>query len=304
MDFDTVHAFVAVARAGGFAAASRRLRVPRSTLSRQLQRLEESLGVRLLERTTRAVRLTDAGQTYFHRCSHALELIESANRGAQEAGAQPKGRLHVSAPIDIARYVVSGMLSEFRRRYPDVELSVEVTQRRVDLVAEGFDLALRGGDRGGDHLHDSSMVARKLCSHVFHLFASPGYLAARGNPRSPAELAKHDLIAFGAGAEAIPWRLAGPEGAITVVPIPWLIANEFGLQLEAMIAGLGIGVSEPIGVTRSVREGTLVCVMPEYSMHGGTLYAVYPSARRVAPKVRAFIAVLEEHLQAFGWGTR
>ena len=147
-----------MARAGGFAEAGRRLRVPRSTLSRQIQRLEEELGVRLMERTTRRVRLTEVGESYFQRCAHALDLIDAAGGGAREAGAQPRGTLRVTAPIDIARDVLAGMLPELRRRYPDIELELEVAQRQVDLVAEGFDLALRGGER----LRDSSLVARRL----------------------------------------------------------------------------------------------------------------------------------------------
>jgi DNA-binding transcriptional LysR family regulator len=297
VNLDAVHAFVAVARAGGFAAAGRELRVPRSTLSRQIQRLEAELGVRLMERTTRAVRLTEAGFGFFERCSHALDLIDAASSGAREAGAQPRGKLRVAAPIDVARVAIAGLLPDFRRRYPDIELSLEVAQHKVDLVREGFDLALRGGER----LEDSSMAARKLSTFVFRLYASPSYLSARGHPDTPADLVRHDLIAFAPGGAPIPWRLIGPEGPAEVEPDAWLSSNEFGLLISAMVDGLGIGLAESLSISRHLREGRLQAVLPEYTMHGGALYGVYPSARRVPPKVRVFIALLQEHLRAGGW---
>jgi DNA-binding transcriptional LysR family regulator len=299
MQLDGIFAFISVAEGGGFAAAGRRLGVPRSTLSRQIQRLEEELGVRLMERTTRAVRLTEAGRHYFHRCSHALQLIEAANHGARDAGAQPKGTLRVTAPIDIARDMLASLLPEFRRRYPDIELDLEITQRNVDIVAERFDLALRGGDR----LRDSALVARKIWSHTLGLYASPDYLAARGVPKTPADLKRHDLIAFSTPSGALPWRLTGPEGALEIVPRAWLRANDFGFVRAAVAAGLGIGLDEPRIAAREVRAGRMQAVLPEYTMHGGALYAVYPSARRVPPKVRVFVDLLSEHLQQSGWQT-
>src|SRR5262245_46432180 len=126
MHFDAIHAFVSVARAGGFAAAGRRLRLPRSTLSRQIQRLEDDLGVRLMDRTTRSVRLTEAGASYYQRCAHALSLIEAANHGVREAGAKPRGTLRLTAPIDIARGVLASLLPEFRKRHPEIELVLEI----------------------------------------------------------------------------------------------------------------------------------------------------------------------------------
>jgi DNA-binding transcriptional LysR family regulator len=294
MDLDAVHAFVAVAETGGFAAAGRRLHVPRSTLSRQIQRLEEQLGVRLMDRTTRAIRLTEAGATYFKRCTHALKLIEAASEGAREAGAHPRGKLRVTAPIDVAREVVAGMLPAFRRRYPDIELSLEITQRQVDIVAEGFDLALRGGDR----LQDSALLAKKLASPTFGLFASPAYLTERGTPESPAQLRQHDLVTFVTFAGPLSWRLVGPEGPVDVLPRAWLCANEFGFLRSAIADGLGIGLVELKSAEPDLHAGRLVRVLSEYVMHGGVLYAVYPSARRIPPKVRVFVDGLIEHLAA------
>lgn len=290
---DDVVAFVEVARAQGFAAAGRALRVPRSTLSRQLQRLEDALGVRLLERTTRTVRLTEAGESYFHRCSHAIELIAAANRGARDAGALPRGSLRVSAPFDIARDVLASALPEFRRRYPDVELRLEITQRRVDVVREGFDLALRGGMP----MRDSGLTVRKLAPSVMRLYASPEYLAKRGTPADPDALAEHDLIGFvNAGGGAMPWQLSGPGGEIVIEPKPWVAANEFSFIRAAVIAGAGIGLLQAIAAFGE-RTGQVVPVIPEYAMHGGALWAVYPSAKRVPPKVRVFVDFLVGQLR-------
>ncbi|HYU14435.1 MAG TPA: LysR family transcriptional regulator [Candidatus Acidoferrum sp.] len=300
MDLAAIHAFVAVARSGGFAAAGRHLRVPRSTLSRQIQRLEEELGVRLMERTTRRVRLTEAGEAYLHRCAHALNLIDAANDGAREAAAQPRGTLRVTAPIDVARDVLAGMLPEFRRRYPDIELDLDVTQRLVDIVAEGFDVALRGGER----LRDSSLVGRRLGPHAFGLFASPAYLAARGVPETPRDLDRHDLIALTTPDGPVPWRLVGPAGAVDIAPRAWLRANELGLVRAAIAAGLGIGLAEPITSSRDLREGRIQQVLADYTLPGGVLYAVYPGARRVPPKVRVFVDLLAEHVRAMGWRGR
>jgi DNA-binding transcriptional LysR family regulator len=297
MQLDTIQAFVAVARAGSFAEAGRRLQVPRSTLSKQIQRLERSLGVQLMARTTRAVRLTEAGRGYFERCAHALDELSAATASTREAGGQPKGLLRVALPIDIARTVVARMLPDFRRRYPEVALKLTVGQRMVDIISEGFDLSLRGGPA----LADSSLTARKICSHVFQLYASPRYLNARGTPAHPRELAQHDLLGFAPGEEPIPWQLTGPDGTHTVVPRAWLQANELSLLQRGVIDGLGIGLGEAVSFERELAEGIVQRVLPGYSMPGGTLYAVYPSARRVPLKVRVFLELLRAHVRAYGW---
>lgn len=299
MQLDTIQAFVAVARAGSFAEAGRRLRVPRSTLSRQIQRLERGLGVQLMARTTRAVRLTEAGRSYFERCSRALDELSAATDSTRESGGQPKGVLRVALPIDIARTVIARMLPELRRRYPEIVLKLSVGQRMVDIISEGFDLALRGGPQ----LADSSLTSRKVCSHVFHVYASPRYLNERGVPAHPRELAQHDLLGFAPGDEPIPWQLVGPDGAHTVVPRAWLQANELSLLARGVVDGLGIGLSEPISFERELKEGLVQRVLPGYAMSGGTLFAVYPSGKRLPAKVRVFLEVLRSHVEAYGWTT-
>lgn len=297
MQLDTIQAFVAVARSGSFAEAGRRLQIPRSTLSKQIQRLERSLGVQLMARTTRAVRLTEAGRSYFDRCANALDELSAATQSTRESGTQPKGLLRVALPIDIARTLVARMLPDFRRRYPEIALKLVVGQRKVDIVAEGFDIALRGGPG----LTDSSLTARKVCSHVFHLYASPRYLNVRGIPTHPRELTQHDLLGFAPGEDPVPWQLTGPSGTHTVTPRAWLQANELSLLQRGLIDGLGIGLGEPLSFERELADGLVQRVLPNYSMSGGSLYAVYPSGRRVPPKVSVFLALLRTHVSALGW---
>jgi DNA-binding transcriptional LysR family regulator len=294
MEITAIQAFVQVVRANGFSAAGRQLGVPRSTLSRQLQRLEAELGVRLVERTTRSFSLTEVGRAYFERCTRALDALESANEQAREAASRPRGLLRITAPIDIARHLVAPMLSEFRHRYPDVELALETSQRRVDLIAEGYDLALRGGER----LDDSRLVARKLLTHVFALFASPAYLEARGVPDAVAELSEHDLIGFAPQGHALPWKLAGPDGPVELTPSSWLRANDMGFLQAAVEAGAGIGLVDVGIIADALRAGRVRRVLPAYSMHGGALYAIHPSARRVPLKLRVFLRMLAHSLRA------
>ncbi|HKU37191.1 MAG TPA: LysR family transcriptional regulator [Polyangiales bacterium] len=284
MQLDDVAAFVEIARSGGFAAAGRKLRVPRSTLSRQLQRLEDTLGVRLLERTTRSVRLTEAGQSYYQRCAHALELIVTANRGARDAGALPKGRLRVSTPFDIARDVLASAAPAFRKRYPDIELDLHITQRKVDVLREGFDVALRGGMP----MRDSGLVVRKLMASDMRLYASADYLAMRGTPKAPRDLATHDLIGFATQDGPMPWPLTGPEGKVAIEPRTWLSANEFSFVRAAVAAGAGIGLLQ----AALTYDEALVPVLPDYAIQGGALWAIYPSTRRVPPKVKVFLDFL------------
>jgi DNA-binding transcriptional LysR family regulator len=157
------------------------------------------------------------------------------------------------------------------------------------------------GRPGGPALTDSNLTARKLCTNVFQLYASPRYLNARGIPARPRDLEQHDLIGFAPGADPIPWLLIGPDGPHEVVPDPWVQANELSVLLRCVIDGLGIGLGEPISFERELQAGLVQRVLPDYAMSGGTLYAVFPSARRVPPKVRVFLDVLRAHLHAHGW---
>jgi DNA-binding transcriptional LysR family regulator len=283
-------AFVSVVRTGSFTAAARHLGVPKSTLSRQVSRLEERLGARLLQRTTRRLSTTETGAAYFERCREAIEAIEDAERVAQDVSSSARGALRVSAPFDIGRDHLAPLLSEFRAAYPEIQLVLLLSQERVDLVAGGFDVALRGGE-----LRDEGFVSRKLASSEVGLCASPDYLARRGRPVALEELARHDgvLMPFQPGDAT--WRLKGPDGMVAVPLPPWLVVNEWGVLRRAMLDGLGIGPMVLSSVAADLAQGRLARVLPEYGLTGG-IYAVYPSRHHLSPKVRVFVDFMVRRL--------
>src|SRR5688572_6680061 len=205
MSLSETVAFVSVVRAGSFTSAGRQLGVPKSTLSRQVARLEARLGARLLQRTTRRISLTDTGNAYFERCRHAIAEIEEAERVAQDVSARARGTLRVSAPFDLGRDHLARLMSEFRARFPEIELVLMMAQERVDLVAERFDIALRGGN-----LPDAGFVSRRIGDSEVRLVCSPAYLQRRGRPRTLAELAEHESVMMYA-RDGAGWRLQGPD---------------------------------------------------------------------------------------------
>ena len=289
MDLNETLAFVAVARAGSFTAAGRRIGSPKSTLSRQVARLEERMGAQLLVRTTRKLKLTEVGEAYYARCLHAIEQIEDAERVASDVSGQVRGTLRVSTSFDIGRDRLTQIIPMFRERYPDIELVVHMTQRTVDLVAVGYDVAVRGGV-----LKDSRLVARKLEASELILCASPVYLERRGCPTSIEELRDHDGVLYGAPGMA-PMGLRGPDGFVQIPLRPSIVGNEFGFVHLLLMAGLGIGFALAPSVRHALETGSLVRVLPQYSLEGGGLYVVYPGTNHLSPKVRVFVDFLVEH---------
>ncbi len=292
MDLNETLAFVAVARTGSFTAAARQLGAPKPTVSRRVARLEDRLRVRLLERTTRRQRLTDAGRAYFERCVHGVEAIENAERAVRDVSGRVAGTLRISLPADLARDVLIDHLPELHRRHPELSLVLDISQRRVDLVADGFDVALRAGGR----LDDNSLIARKIIDSELWLVASPAYLKKRGTPRTPSELDGHDLVVFGAGATPPRWTLDGPDGACELPRATWLTGNDFGFVRTAVLAGLGIGLVEAVAASKDVRARRLRRVLPAHAVRGGSLWAVYPSSRHLSPAVRVFIDFIAERI--------
>lgn len=282
-------AFVAVARAGSFTEAGRRLGVPKSTLSRQVSRLEEHLGARLLQRTTRRLTLTETGEAYYQRCRPAIEDIEEAERVALDVAGRPAGTLRVTAPFDYVRDRLSPLIPELRERYPEIQLALILSQRRIDMLAEGIDVALRGGE-----LPDSGFVSRKIAGSAVILCASPDYLDRRGRPLTPADLTGHDGVLMAPDGKPMPWRLPGPDGPAEIPLTPWLLANEWGVLHAALRSGLGIGPMLEEDVQQDLRTGILERVLPEYAHRDGGLYAVYPSRHHLTPKVRVFVDFLIE----------
>ena len=292
IDLNDIALFVAVAEDKSFTVAARRLGLPKSTLSRRITGLEEQLGARLLQRTTRQVKLTDVGDAFFERCSQIVADAEDARQAVMQLQQHPRGRLRVTAPPLFAEAYLAEVLATFGARHPEVRVELVVTDRLVDLVEEGFDLAIRAG-----RLPDSSLIARKLGPSGLVLVASPEYLAARGTPQRPVDLAEHDCLVFGLPPGPHVWRFEGARGTQTVAVTPKLLANSFGVTRAVAQAGLGVAILPTFMAAADMQSGRLVRVLPGHEPPEGAIWAVYPSNRHLSAKVRALVDTLAD---AFG----
>jgi DNA-binding transcriptional LysR family regulator len=287
IDLNRIDTFVRVVQAGSFTAAAAALSLPTSSVSRAVTRLEEELGARLLHRTTRKLRLTDAGQHYFERMKLVISEVEEASQTASGASAQPSGLVRLTAPADIVVRLLPPLLAGLAARYPLLVIDVTVTGRRVDLIDEGVDLAIRAGPA----LDDSAQVARKLGNGTLGMFAARSYLERHGRPRTLADLANHACIVQRARAGRVPWRLSGPRGEETAPVRPAVVTDDMLFAHEAIVAGLGIGlVPVPLADSEPPARRPLR-VLPSYTLKGA-IYLVSPS-RRLVP---ARVAVVRDYL--------
>ncbi|WP_034294756.1 LysR family transcriptional regulator [Herbaspirillum sp. RV1423] len=285
LDLNDISVFVQVVRAGSFAAAGRRLGMPSNTVSRRLQLLEESLGVRLLQRSTRQLNVTAAGREFFDRCAPGIEDIQLAGADLFTNSREPGGILRVAAPADFLDNFSMEWIGEFMRQYPKVQLEFQLSDEHVDLIAEGIDVAFRGG-----LLPDSSLVARKLGESHRGLLASPGYLERHGTPTSLEQLAQdHSCLSNSSAMQHALWRLEGPRGVETVRVTPRLCVNTAQGLLRATRAGLGIALLPTMIAAEDLRRGTLVSVLPHYQRDLSGFYAVYPNRRQLSLAVSALI---------------
>ncbi|MFA5530223.1 MAG: LysR family transcriptional regulator [Thiohalomonadaceae bacterium] len=292
--FQCLTAFVTVVEAGSLSAAAGRLNVAKSVVSRRISELEAHLGVRLLHRTTRRLVLTDAGQTFYRRAAEILAELAEAEHAAAEGRQALTGRVRLSAPLSFGLLHLNPALTAFAEQHPGVQLDVDLNDRAVNLVEEGFDLAVRIG-----HLEDSSLVARPLAPIRTLLCASPGYLARRGMPRRPRDLAGHDGLVYTNVPEAQQWRFTDAKGNTESVRVPVrLRANNGDLLLEAAAAGLGIVATPTFIAYRAVLEGRLVPLLTDYRLPAANAYAVYPTRRFLPRRVRALVEFLGERFGA------
>lgn len=285
-----LEAFAKVAETQSFSEAARRLRSSKSAVSRHVAALEAGLGARLFHRTTRSLTLTEAGRDYFARASRILADLDEADASVTQLQAAPRGRLRVNAPMSFGFLHLAPALGDFLARYPEVELDVNLTDRFVDLVDEGVDVAVRIGS-----LTDSSLVARRLAGIRRVLCASPDYLERRGVPKTPDDLKGHDCLSNTNITITREWRFIHPDGK------PWPIevrgrmtANSGDLLRVAALHGHGFVHLPTFIVGGDLRAGTLVSVLDPYIAQDLTLNAVYPTARHLSPKVRAFVDFLAE----------
>jgi DNA-binding transcriptional LysR family regulator len=292
IDLNDVSVFVHVADGGGFTAAAKALGVPKSTVSRALVRLERKLGVRLVQRTSRSVALTDAGRTYYDRVRGAVASVSDASADVVDMGAEPRGTIRITAPADVGQALLAGVVASFSAKYPKVVFEVSLVSRVVDLVTEGFDLAIRASP-----LRDSSLIARKLGDSRLGLFASPEYLEERGTPTKVADLAGHDFVAFSSLGLGSTLPLTGPDGEVRVEVHGSIAADDLLFIQRVVAAGAGIGLV-PLYFSACASEEKLAGlrrILPEWTLRGAGISIVAPSARQEPRRVKLFReALLEE----------
>lgn len=286
-----IEAFVRTVDHGSLTAASARLGISRAMVSRLLKELEQRVGARLINRTTRRLALTEPGRVFHQRCSRLLAELDEAEQEVGAAGTRPRGRLRVSAPMTFGTMYLSDLLPEYLAAFPDITLDLVLNDRYVDLVEDGFDLAIRIG-----RLADSSLVVRKLAPCRIVICASPAYLASRGRPSGPADLEHHDSLLYSFGTLGDAFELNGPEGRIVVRLRGQLRANNGEILAHGGAAGLGIVLGPSFIVADHLRSGELVEIMADWRPPDSGIYAVFPEGRQVSAKVRSLVDFLARRL--------
>jgi DNA-binding transcriptional LysR family regulator len=288
-DLDAMATFVAVVRSGNFAAAAKSLRLPRSTVSQRVARLEGMLGVRLLERTTRVVRPTDAGAAYYERCTRIISDLEDANTAVKDLGSHPRGHLRVATPHLFGQVFLATIASTFSQQYPEVELEIVASDRRVNLIEEGFDVAIVVAA----YTPDSTLISRRLSGGALWCCAAPPYLKSRGTPAAPSDLSGHDCIinCEGAGADTQDawWTFERRDEILRVDIRGRLTMNSMMMSRAAALAGAGIAAIPSVICAEDVRTGRLVRVLSDWAVDRKDIQVVYPSRRYLSSRVRLFV---------------
>ncbi len=284
--FDAMTAFVTVCEAESLTRAARKLGLSPSVISRQIAALETRLGVRLFNRTTRSISLTDAGSRFLDRARRILAELDEAEIAVQDERAPPRGRLSVTAPVIFGRLHVAPLLSHFVARYPQVSIDLTLSDRFISLVEEGHDLAVRIG-----HLSDSQLIARRFGETRRALVASPAYLAQAGVPLDPDDLAKFSIVAFAPVTQSFEWAFSRDR---KVRVEPRFIVNNGDAAIAWALAGSGIARVLYYQVRDAIREGRLVEVLQPFAPEPMPIRVVYPTARLLPGKVRAFLDLTAE----------
>jgi LysR family transcriptional regulator for bpeEF and oprC len=292
-DLNELRVFGAVAERRSFVGASRALGMPKATVSRKVKALEDRLGVRLLQRTTRRVSLTEVGAAFLERCQRIEEEIAEAQAVVGLYGARPRGTLRVTAPYTLASEFLVPLLPEFLGRWPEVHVALGLRNEPVDLVGRGVDVALWPWPLG-----DTSYASRLVARSRPGIFASPAYLRRRGRPAAPADLAAHAALLYAGGGGTVrhEWELRRGESAVTIPVKPVLVCNDMAPLRAAAVAGMGVLLAGEAVLPEALRRRELVPVLPDWSGPVAEVRAVFPSRSGLAPKVRVFVDFLVERL--------
>lgn len=284
--------FRQVAELASFTAAAQKLNTSNGAMSKQVSALEQHLGVQLLARTTRQVKLTDDGRSYLEQCVRILDDIDESERVLSHQHEAPKGTLRVSAPVSFSILRLGTLFAEFLQLHPDIQLDLSLSDRFIDPVEDGMDIVLRIVRQ----LPDSTLIARKLANIDYVICASPGYLKGAGTPKVPEDLREHQCLLYAQATPRVELHLEGPDGERRVMVDRGRYQSNNSLPLrDALIAGLGIALMPTLYVDDLLKAGKLVRLLKEYRFAPSSLYAVYPHNRHLSAKVKTMIDFLVAH---------
>lgn len=296
LDLQQVNSFLAVVRAGSFVGAAEAIGLSKAAISRHVAELESQLGVRLLHRTTRRLSLTDDGQRFHARAGELVEALQDLEAETASSGGEASGRLRINAPLTFGNLHLAPLWSRFLEANPKVSLDITLNDRVVDLVEEGYDLAVRITNLG-----NSQLVSRRLATTRMVVCASPDYLAAHGTPGQPQDLGDHRVLAYSYWTTGDDWTFAGPAGDITVRVQPCIRTNSGDTCRIVALQGQGITMQPDFLVGPDLRDGTLVELLPEYRVLELGIHAVYPSRKHLPMKTRRLVDFLADAFQAPAW---
>ena len=283
--------FIEVARLEGFSAAARKMHLSTTAVSRYVMELEDWLDVQLFNRTTRHLSLTDAGRAYLERCMHIVDDVENLEKNSSDINENPRGKINVTAPEFMGRQLLGPILPEFLIKYPDIRINLQLVDRYVNLVDEGFDLALRIGN-----LPDSNLISRKLGDMHMMIVASPAYLKKYGKPETIYDLKKFNCIVDSVADYLDRWPLINKNSSTNIKVNSNLMINNGELVREMAIAGLGITLLPDFFVKDDIKNGKLVAILKDKINKKGTISAVYPKSRHLSSSIRVFVDFLIEHV--------
>ncbi|MBI5121125.1 MAG: LysR family transcriptional regulator [Rhodospirillales bacterium] len=283
-DLNEIIIFAKIVELGSFSKAAQFLGIPKSNVSQKLAHLEECLGVRLLQRSTRQMSLTPTGELFYKHCERIITELDAANAVVLNQQESPRGLLRLSLPVALGQHFILPIIDEFLDQFPDIRLKLLLTDHLVDVIDEGFDLVIRMGQ-----LADSSLVARRLGVVRQRIFASTDYLAKRGTPKTIEELVEHDCLGQSGNADIAQWKLVGAGAEKTVCFTPRVVCNDPLVLLSMVSAGLGIAMIPDILLSLRQQDEKLVCLFPEWSAPPKDCHALFPSHRGMAPTVRVFL---------------
>jgi DNA-binding transcriptional LysR family regulator len=288
-----MHLFVRVAELSSFSAVAQQMGLARSAVTRQIAALEQHLGIKLMVRSTRRLMLTSAGAAYLEKCRVILNLVEAAETGVAEERQTPRGMIRISLPLTYGLMRVAPILLDFARRYPEVQLDMDYTDRRVNLIEEAIDLSVRITSRLG-----ATEIARRIGSSQLQAVASPAYLAEHGTPRHPSELIHHECLSYTTTAESKQTWSFDVDGMLTAYPIRARIHSNNGEALnDAVERGLGIALQPDFIIERSLQSGKVLTILTEFPLPELGIYAMLPSNRQVPHRVRVLMEFLADQLR-------